>query len=95
MSARPHQIEIVGGSQFACAEEELVLIAMERRGLSDIGVGCRGGGCGLCRVRVVEGEYRTGKMSVAKVSVAEQAKGYVLACRLYPLNDLKIEVDQN
>ena len=83
MSAKLYQIEIVGGSQFACSEEERVLFAMERRGLSDIGVGCRGGGCGFCRVRVVEGEYK------------DQAKGFVLACRLYPLEDLKLEVEQN
>ena len=95
MSAKLYQIEIVGGSQFACSEEERVLFAMERRGLSDIGVGCRGGGCGFCRVRVVEGEYKTGKMSVSKISPEDQAKGFVLACRLYPLEDLKLEVEQN
>lgn len=95
MSAKLYQIEIVGGSQFACSEEERVLFAMERRGLSDIGVGCRGGGCGFCRVRVVEGEYKTGKMSVSKISPEDQTKGFVLACRLYPLGDLKLEVEQN
>jgi ferredoxin len=92
MRTETHQIRIVGGGQFACPEGERVLIAMERSGGNDIGVGCRGGGCGICVVRVVEGEYRTGKMSTAKVSVADQAKGYALACRLYPLNDLLIEV---
>ena len=44
----------------------------------------------LTGVRVVEGNYRTGKMSTAKVSAEDQANGYVLACRLYPLKDLLI-----
>lgn len=92
MTAAVHQITILGGSAFHCPEDERVLLAMERCGSDDIGVGCRGGGCGFCRVRVVEGQYRTGKMSAAKVSVEEQAAGYVLACRLYPMGDLTLEV---
>lgn len=92
MSGAEHQISIVGGGAFSCPEDERVLIAMERSGVDEIGVGCRGGGCGFCRVRVVEGKYRTGKMSTAKVPAADQAQGYALACRLYPLNDLLIEV---
>lgn len=93
MVAAMHRISIVGGNEFACPEDERVLIAMERSGCDDIGVGCRGGGCGFCRVRVVEGHYRTGKMSAAKISPEERAAGYVLACRLYPSGDLTIEVD--
>ena len=93
MLASTHRIRIVGGSEFDCLAEERVLIAMEMSGARDIGVGCRGGGCGFCRVRVVEGNYRTGKMSTAKVSAEDQANGYVLACRLYPLKDLLIEVE--
>lgn len=93
MSAAVHRISIVGGNEFACPEDERVLIAMERCGFDDIGVGCRGGGCGFCRVRVVEGQYRTGKMSAEKISPEDRAAGYVLACRLYPSGDLMIEVD--
>ncbi len=69
-------------------------MAMERIGADDIGIGCRGGGCGFCKVKVVSGDYRTGKMSIAKVSAAEQARGYALACRLYPLGDLLIEAEK-
>ena len=95
MSSKVHQIRIVGGGQFACPEDERVLIAMERSGVDDIGVGCRGGGCGFCRVRVIEGGYRTGKMSVSRVSVSDQVEGYVLACRLYPLDDLLIDAGKD
>lgn len=87
-----HRVEIVGGSAFACPEGERVLVAMERSGASDIGVGCRGGGCGICRVRVIEGAHRLGKMSRAHVSDEDREAGYVLACRLYPLGRLTIEI---
>ena len=88
-----HLVEIVGGSQFLCREGERVLIAMEHSGAGDIRVGCRGGGCGICRVRVLEGAHRVGKMSKAKVSEADREAGYALACRLFPLGPLKIEIN--
>lgn len=87
-----HMVEVAGGSRFACPEGERVLIAMEQAGLDDIFVGCRGGGCGICKVRVVHGAYRTGKMSRLQVSEEEASAGYTLACRLYPLEDLAIEL---
>jgi ferredoxin len=51
-------------------------------------VGCRGGGCGTCRVRVRAGTYRTGRMSRAHVTLEEEREGYALACKLFPLEDL-------
>ena len=92
MTAGSHRIRIVGGGEFICSEGERILLAMERSGSSDIGVGCRGGGCGICRVRVVGGEYTTGKMSAAKISETERAAGFALACRVFPVSDLLIEV---
>lgn len=90
-----HNISVDTGAQFACPDGERVLIAMERAGVDDIDVGCRGGGCGVCRVRVVEGKFRTGPMSKAKVSDQERAAGYALACRLYPLGDLSLSIEEN
>ena len=91
--AETHRIHIVGGKSFACRDDERVLLAMERGGADGIEVGCRGGGCGICRVRVVDGEYRTGKMSIAAVSEADRKAGYALACRLFPDGELVIEVE--
>lgn len=88
----PYEIRIVGGAHFRCAADERVLIAMERCGENDIGVGCRGGGCGICRIRVIDGDYRTGKMSTANVSETEREAGFALACRVFPESDLLIEV---
>jgi ferredoxin len=86
-------------STFPCAADQPVLAAMERQGLKParatrpIRVGCRGGGCGICKVRVVSGRYHCGKMSRAKLTAAEEAEGHVLACKLFPEGDLEIEVE--
>ncbi len=75
---------------FTCRSGESVLAAMERHNLKPIKVGCRGGGCGVCRVKVTSGNYLVGSISRAHVSVEEQAEGYELACQVYPQGDLQI-----
>lgn len=78
---------------FPCAPGQNVLSAMERRGLVVIPVGCRGGGCGICRVQVLgSGHYRTGKMSRAKISEKDEALGICLACKLIPESNLRLRV---
>jgi len=79
------------GECFACKDGQNVLAAMEKLGRRGIPVGCRGGGCGICRVQVVAGErYHTRKMSRAQVSAADEASGICLACRLIPEGDLVV-----
>jgi len=70
---------------------EPVLSALEQSGLASVPVGCRGGGCGVCKVRVVEGPYHTGRMSRAQVSETEEREGFALACRLYADGPLVLE----
>lgn len=80
------------GQSFDCAEGHNVLQGMLLRGRRGIPVGCRGGGCGVCKVRVLEGRYSTGTMSVGCVSHEERASGMVLACKLFPETDLRVDV---
>jgi ferredoxin len=68
-----------------------VLHAMIRRALRVLPVGCRGGGCGVCRVQVLEGSYQTLRMSRRQVSEAEAQTGMALACRLLPSTDITVE----
>ncbi|MDF1802083.1 2Fe-2S iron-sulfur cluster binding domain-containing protein [Thalassovita sp.] len=78
-----------------CDETQKVLTALEHAfpdpDLRAVRVGCRQGGCGACRVKVIKGEYTTAKMSRAHVTEEEEAEGFALACRLYPQSDLEIE----
>lgn len=88
--AGPFVIRLADGGAWPCNEGDSVLVAMQRANAHGIFFGCRGGGCGACRVRVSEGRYSQGKISRSHVSESEQAEGYSLACRLYPQSDMVI-----
>lgn len=79
------------GIRFRCEPGQSVLKAMEQQGLKCVPVGCRGGGCGFCKVTVLSGDYECGKMSKVHVTPESKACGEVLACRIYPLSNLTIE----
>ncbi|MFC1578774.1 2Fe-2S iron-sulfur cluster-binding protein [Pseudomonadota bacterium] len=83
--------------QFFCREDQHLLQGMQNFQLGvpmleAIPVGCRGGGCGICRIRILEGVYEAKKMSRKHIPEQDQARGIVLACRVYPRSELAIEV---
>lgn len=83
--------ETCSGQSFACRDEQDVLQAMQQQYQRCIPVGCRGGGCGLCKVQVVSGEFDCGRMSRRHVTAIDREQGLVLACRLFPRSDLAIQ----
>lgn len=78
--------------QYACASEQNLLSGMESLGRKGIPVGCRGGGCGVCKVEILAGQFDKRVMSRAHVSAEEEAAGCVLACRVFPRSDLRLRV---
>jgi 3-phenylpropionate/trans-cinnamate dioxygenase ferredoxin reductase subunit len=81
------------GETFPCATDENLLKGMCRLGRKGIPVGCVNGGCGVCKVRILEGEVRAlGPISRAHVTLAEEAEGLTLACRVAPCSDIRLEV---
>lgn len=85
------------GEDYFCREDQHLLQGMQnyqigKAMLDTIPVGCRGGGCGICRIRILNGEYEAKKMSRKHITEEQQALGIVLACRIYPRADLGIEV---
>jgi ferredoxin len=81
------------GETFACPVGESVLAGMLRLGRKGIPVGCVNGGCGVCKIKLREGQVtRLGPISRAHVSVDEEAQGYTLACRVSPACALTLEV---
>ncbi|HEB27339.1 MAG TPA: 2Fe-2S iron-sulfur cluster binding domain-containing protein [Porticoccus sp.] len=83
--------------EFFCHADETLLQGMSRhpggdKMLKSIPVGCRGGGCGICRVRILEGELECKKMSVRHVTKKQQQEGLVLACRAYPRSNIELEM---
>ncbi len=82
--------------QFFCSSQQNLLAGMKAFMpgapiLSLIPVGCRGGGCGVCRIRILAGECDLKKMSCKHVSPEERDEGVALACRVYPRSDMVIE----
>lgn len=81
------------GERYDCSVEESLLAGMTRLGRRGIPAGCLNGGCGVCKVRVMQGEVqKLGPVSRAHVSVEEEQAGYSLACRIAPRGDVELEV---
>lgn len=78
------------GEAFACASTTNILAGMDALGRHGIPVGCRGGGCGVCKVYIESGEIRSEKMSRACLTAEEQQQGFVLACRSYPISNVQV-----
>ncbi|NNM56989.1 MAG: 2Fe-2S iron-sulfur cluster binding domain-containing protein [Acidocella sp.] len=94
-------VTVEGVGEATCYPGERVLVALERaqgfgrlKGLCrKLPVGCRRGGCGVCRARIIQGDYRAGPMSRAHVSQTDEAAGVVLSCAIYALSDLTLRFE--
>ena len=75
-------------------EGKSLLAALERRCNRDVAAGCRGGGCGVCRVRVWSGQFRSKAMSKAHINEEDLRQGVVLACRVFPQSDMEISPEE-
>lgn len=93
--APSHHVRVIDDAgadvvSFSCTEDRSVLVGMERLGGRGIQVGCRAGGCGVCRVQVLDGTYTAKRMSKAHVDEADLVARVVLACRIFPTSDLVV-----
>jgi len=80
------------GEDYSCASDLSLLRGMEVLGRRGIPVGCRGGGCGVCKVQVTSGSYVSRVMSREHVSEDDEREGRVLACRVRPCSDVHLTV---
>lgn len=89
-----HRVELAQtGEAYACLPDENILHGMARLGRRGIPIGCLNGGCGICKIAIETGEWKsTGPMSRAHISAEEEARGIVLACRAAPCTDIRITV---
>ena len=77
--------------RFYCKENEFILEAMKRSGSGPICYGCHGGGCGVCKMKLLSGKFKVAKpMSRAHISIAELAAGIVLICCVKPLSGITL-----
>ncbi|GGF66118.1 2Fe-2S iron-sulfur cluster-binding protein [Alteromonas lipolytica] len=77
---------------YSCRAEESLLDGMARLGRKGIPVGCRGGGCGICKIKIETGDYSARKMSRCHITQEEQDAGIVLACKVFPESDITLSV---
>ena len=80
------------GESFPCATSESLLRGMLKLGRKGIPAGCVNGGCGVCKVRIVEGTVTSlGPVSREHVSAEEERCGITLACRVAPATAVRLE----
>ncbi len=81
------------GETYACAIGENLLKGMTLLGRKGIPVGCVNGGCGVCKVKILQGTVATlGPVSRAHVTEEEESQGFTLACRVGPTTEVVLEV---
>ena len=79
------------GDTVVCRTDETVLSAILRSGAKVV-FGCRGGGCGTCKMRLISGQVDYGRCSVAVLTEQERREGSFLSCQARPLSDLTVEL---
>lgn len=85
------QLDHSPGKTFLCSRTEDLLTAACRQGIV-IPVGCRGGGCGMCKIQVTDGMFERGMSSMSVLSEEERKENYSLACKTYPQGDIRINL---
>lgn len=93
MSNLNYQIKVVGQEKiYEITSKEHILDSLSKKGLSLVAKGaCHGGGCGVCKIKILKGEVKTISMSKKYITDEERKDGYVLACRAFAKSDLEFE----
>ena len=80
----------INDQTFLCTTESTLVQAV-RQQMVKIPYACVGGGCGYCKVKVIDGQYVMDKYAKSALSDEEVENGYVLLCKTHPLSDLQLE----
>ncbi|MGQ3675817.1 2Fe-2S iron-sulfur cluster-binding protein [Xanthobacter sp. TB0139] len=85
------QITIAGGASYECAADDTLLRAGLRAGLG-LPYECNAGGCGTCKVEVVDGAVENMWPDAPALSDRDRRKGRVLACQCRPQGDCTVKL---
>ncbi|MDY6957320.1 MAG: 2Fe-2S iron-sulfur cluster binding domain-containing protein [Pseudomonadota bacterium] len=89
----PHLVHIEGVDKpVECDEKTFILSAALRDGIA-IPYSCRVGGCGTCKVRLLEGKVKEFTDKTYLLSQEELRANYILSCQCQPRSDVRIQVD--
>jgi ferredoxin len=75
--------------QIECKSNQTILRAILEQGCY-LRYGCKNGGCGSCKLQLVEGAVEQGGSSLA-LSPTERSEGYALICTAMPLSDCTLD----
>ena len=82
------------GVRVTAGQAETLLRAMSRAGLQ-YRVGCKRGGCGICKVQLTLGEVTYERPIAANVLTDdERVEGICLSCRAVPRTNIVIELQE-
>jgi propane monooxygenase reductase subunit len=77
--------------ELVCEAGETILAAALRQGYY-LRYGCKNGGCGTCKARLVDGDVEVRVSSMA-LAPEEHAEGWILPCTSEPTDDCTLDVD--
>jgi ferredoxin len=90
----PNVTILPDGVHLTARAEETLLAALSRAGLR-YRVGCKRGGCGVCKVQLLLGEVRYERpIAPSVLSDDERVEGICLSCRAVPLTNIVIELQE-
>src|SRR5215469_13214629 len=81
-------------SSFSCLPEDTLLGAALRAGVG-LPYECNAGGCGSCKVVLLEGQVRDLRPDAPGIKPRERERGKVLACQCVPEGDCKIAFNED
>lgn len=82
------------GMQVTATGEDTLLRAMAKAGLR-YRVGCKRGGCGICKIQLLAGEVRYERpIAPTVLSDDERVEGICLSCRAVPLTNVVVELQE-
>lgn len=85
-----HQIHLDTGQAIDCDAATTLLEALRAAGL-DVRKACRNGVCGLCRCRVVSGEFTYHWKEPHGLWQKDIQQDYILPCIAHPVSDLVLD----
>ncbi|MFQ3574675.1 MAG: ASKHA domain-containing protein, partial [Thermodesulfovibrionales bacterium] len=87
------KLRLTTGEEITTKGNEDIYRALKREGIY-LTASCGGRGiCGKCKIKVLEGQYRS--VSSGVLTKKEKAENMVLACKTYPKEDINIEIPKH
>lgn len=81
---------VPSGREFQVEDGEAILSAALRQGIG-LPYGCKNGGCGSCKAKLVEGHVEHGGHTNSALSKDEETRGFALLCCAHAKGDLVVE----